>query len=89
MDKNALHANNVEHRDVHNLYAQVMHRATWEGLILRDVNEEVRPRPFLLTRGFFVGSQRYGAVWTGDNKAGVLMMKVFLSFFLFKLRGYI
>jgi alpha 1,3-glucosidase len=36
MDKANLHANGVEHRDVHNLYGQVMHRATWEGLIARD-----------------------------------------------------
>ena len=26
-------------------------------------------RPFVLSRAFFAGSQRYGSVWTGDNKA--------------------
>lgn len=24
-------------------------------------------RPFVLTRAFFAGSQRFGAMWTGDN----------------------
>ena len=24
-------------------------------------------RPFVLTRSFYAGSQRFGAMWTGDN----------------------
>jgi alpha 1,3-glucosidase len=38
--------------------------ATHMGLQKRD-----NARSFVLTRSFFAGSQQYGAVWTGDNKA--------------------
>ncbi|GKZ00409.1 hypothetical protein MPSEU_000993900 [Mayamaea pseudoterrestris] len=57
-----------EHREWHNLYGMLFHRATAEGQMKRsDSNEEVRP--FVLSRSFFAGSQRYGAIWTGDNTA--------------------
>jgi mannosyl-oligosaccharide alpha-1,3-glucosidase len=62
-----------EHREWHNLYGMLFHRATGEGQILR--NEQVQQdfadvhRPFVLSRSFFAGSQRYGAIWTGDNAA--------------------
>uniref|UniRef100_A0A1A8SMD4 Glucosidase, alpha, neutral AB n=1 Tax=Nothobranchius rachovii TaxID=451742 RepID=A0A1A8SMD4_9TELE len=65
MHKDAVHGS-WEHRDVHNLYGLYVHRATMEGLIQRSGGVE---RPFVLTRAFFAGSQRYGAVWTGDNAA--------------------
>jgi mannosyl-oligosaccharide alpha-1,3-glucosidase len=32
----------------------------------RDNDER---RPFVLTRSFFLGSQKFGAFWTGDNNA--------------------
>uniref|UniRef100_A0A3Q2NRX6 Glucosidase II alpha subunit n=1 Tax=Fundulus heteroclitus TaxID=8078 RepID=A0A3Q2NRX6_FUNHE len=65
MHKDALHGA-WEHRDVHNLYGIYVHMATAQGLIERSGGVE---RPFVLTRAFFAGSQRYGAVWTGDNAA--------------------
>ncbi|XP_068182026.1 neutral alpha-glucosidase AB isoform X3 [Antennarius striatus] len=65
MHKDAVHGA-WEHRDVHNLYGLYVHMATAEGLIQRSGGVE---RPFVLTRAFFAGSQRYGAVWTGDNSA--------------------
>ncbi|KAK3526863.1 hypothetical protein QTP86_000721 [Hemibagrus guttatus] len=55
-----------ENRDVHNLYGLYVHMATAEGLIQRSGGKE---RPFVLSRAFFAGSQRYGAIWTGDNSA--------------------
>ncbi|XP_041037951.1 neutral alpha-glucosidase AB-like isoform X1 [Carcharodon carcharias] len=66
MHKDAVHMGGFEHRDVHNLYALYVQMATSNGLIQRSGGIE---RPFVLTRGFFAGSQRYGAVWTGDNSA--------------------
>ncbi|KAM3866502.1 neutral alpha-glucosidase AB [Diretmus argenteus] len=65
MHKDAVHGA-VEHRDLHNLYGFYVQMATAEGLIQRSGGVE---RPFVLTRAFFAGSQRYGAVWTGDNAA--------------------
>ncbi|CAE8687462.1 unnamed protein product, partial [Polarella glacialis] len=55
----------VEHRDVHNVYGFYHHMATVEGHLLRAPNV----RPFVLTRSFFAGSHRLGAIWTGDNMA--------------------
>jgi len=69
MSKDAVHYGGVEHRNLHNLYGLLMHRATTEGLIERDALTTAA-RPFVLSRSFFAGSQRMGAAfWTGDNAA--------------------
>lgn len=59
------HFDGFEHRDIHNMYGFLMTKATFEGMA------KSRPldRPFILTRSFFAGSQRYCAAWTGDNQA--------------------
>lgn len=51
------------HLELHNVYGQLMSRATYEGLSQLRPNE----RPFVLTRASYAGGQRYAAVWTGDN----------------------
>ncbi|KAF6002954.1 hypothetical protein F1559_001367 [Cyanidiococcus yangmingshanensis] len=67
LPKNVRHRQGtLEHADIHNLYGQMVHRATFLGLRQGRSGHE---RPFVLSRSFFTGSQRYGAVWTGDNAA--------------------
>lgn len=65
MPKDCLHHGGWEHRHVHNLYGLAYTAITYEGLLQRNPNK----RPFILTRAHFSGSQRYAALWTGDNKA--------------------
>lgn len=53
----------IPHSAAHNVYGLFQTRATYEAL------ERLRPgrRPFVLTRAASSGSQRYSALWTGDN----------------------
>ena len=67
MPKDNLHYGNWEHRDVHNLNGMTFQNATYHALTTRKPGE--LRRPFVLTRSFFAGSQRVGAMWTGDNQA--------------------
>ncbi|CEG46354.1 alpha-glucosidase ii [Plasmopara halstedii] len=83
MRKGCRSINDVEHREWHNLYGTLFQRATMEGQLVRQQppHESLLPfddtlqltsemqRPFVLSRAFSAGSQRYGAIWTGDNKA--------------------
>ncbi|KAH9965438.1 glycoside hydrolase family 31 protein [Russula dissimulans] len=64
MPKDLIHHGGWEHRDIHNINGMFLPRITSEGLIARGKTPK---RPFVLTRSFFAGSQRYGAMWTGDN----------------------
>ena len=67
MQKDLLNLAGCEHREWHNLYGMLFHRSTGEGLVRR--NDDGNVRPFVLSRSFFAGSQRYGAIWTGDNES--------------------
>ncbi len=53
----------LPHREVHNIYAMLQTMST------RTALEGLQPdkRSFVLTRAAFAGSQRYAALWTGDN----------------------
>lgn len=52
------------HLQAHNVYGLTMAKASYEG-----AREEMKKRPFLLTRAAYAGSQRYTAIWTGDNRS--------------------
>ncbi|KAK5164650.1 glucosidase II [Saxophila tyrrhenica] len=68
--KDLLHHGNWEHRDLHNINGMTFVNATYDAILSRDKDEDKHPiRPFVLTRSFYAGSQRLGAMWTGDNQA--------------------
>lgn len=67
------HVDGWEHRDVHNMYGLLMTKATYEGMAKYRSHLD---RPFILTRSFFAGSQRYCAAWTGDNQAKWEYLKI-------------
>lgn len=84
MQKDLLHNADIEHRDVHNLYGFYYHMATHQGLAQRGKNVfgADGDRPFVLSRSFFAGSQRLGAIWTGDNESKWSHMKVSIPMLL-------
>ena len=51
-------------KEFHNLYGFGQVQATYDG-----VRELTGKRPFVLTRAAFAGSQRYSAIWAGDNSS--------------------
>lgn len=55
----------ADFKRMHNLYGHLMAEATYESLRAARPDE----RPFVLTRAGFAGTQRWSAVWTGDNVA--------------------
>jgi len=51
-------------KEVHNLYGHYEGVATYEGL-----KKIQNTRPFVLTRSASAGTQRFSALWTGDNSS--------------------
>ena len=52
----------ADHAEMHNVYGHLMAKATYQGL-----KEQDGRRPFVISRACYAGSQKYTAVWTGDN----------------------
>jgi len=57
----------VEHREVHNIYGYGQHKATYEGMVNRNQDKNIRPH--VLSRSFYAGSQKWTTIWTGDTGA--------------------
>jgi alpha-glucosidase len=54
-----------DHARYHNVYGMQMIKGTREGIAAANPTK----RPFVLSRANYIGGQRYGATWTGDNSA--------------------
>ncbi|EAX95621.1 Glycosyl hydrolases family 31 protein [Trichomonas vaginalis G3] len=65
--KDNIHFGGVENREVHNIYGHLNSFSTFDGLLHRNNDQNIRP--FVLSRSFFSGSQRYAFTWSGDNTA--------------------
>ncbi|CDW73021.1 cre-aagr-4 protein [Stylonychia lemnae] len=59
--------NEPSHKDLHNAYGLLMAKQSYQGAYERENDRNLRP--FMLSRSVFFGSQKYGAMWTGDNQA--------------------
>ena len=82
MQRDNIHYGGWEHRDIHNINGMlfvsppiagfsalylnlfIQTNLTWQAL---EARSNPPKRPFVLTRSFYAGSQRFGAMWTGDN----------------------
>ena len=54
----------TNHEEAHNVYGHFMSQATYEGM-----KELTGKRPLVITRACYAGTQKYSAVWTGDNQS--------------------
>lgn len=52
------------HKELHNVYGHFMAKATYEG-----IKKHTDKRPLVITRACYSGSQKYAAIWTGDNQS--------------------
>lgn len=66
--KDVLHHGGWENRALHNANGVLYMNNTALGLMRREGRDaSALRRPFVLSRSFWAGAQRFGAVWTGDN----------------------
>ena len=52
------------HDELHNVYGHFMAKATYNG-----IKKHTGKRPLVITRACYSGTQKYSAVWTGDNQS--------------------
>jgi alpha 1,3-glucosidase len=65
--KDLRHINGLEIRETHNMYGMTQAVSTATGELERDqVIGQPKRRPFVLTRSWFAGVQRWAFAWTGD-----------------------
>ncbi|KAH7649913.1 hypothetical protein FG379_001757 [Cryptosporidium bovis] len=57
---------NLEEREIHSLYSFYNVRSVFNGLLNKF---KIKRRPFILSRSFWFGSNRYSFVWTGDSES--------------------
>ena len=57
---------NVEHREIHNIYGYYYQKVAFNSLLNRFNN---KIRPFILSRSYYAGCQKNGWIWTGDQGA--------------------
>eukprot|EP01059_Diplonema_ambulator_P030590 TRINITY_DN5304_c0_g1_i3.p1 TRINITY_DN5304_c0_g1~~TRINITY_DN5304_c0_g1_i3.p1 ORF type:complete len:802 (+),score=131.92 TRINITY_DN5304_c0_g1_i3:47-2452(+) len=79
MHDDAVHYDGSKHVEVHNMYGHLHAKATHDGLIGRSKSAR---RGFVLSRSFFAGTQRYAAIWTGDNQASWAHLKASVDMLL-------
>lgn len=77
--KDVIHDGNFEERSIHNLYGLSVHETTYNAM--KKIYEKLT-RPFILTRSYFIGSQRSAATWTGDNVATWEYLKISIPMIL-------
>lgn len=64
---------NTVHHDVHNMYGYEMARSAGEYL------NTLPQRYLLFSRSSYIGSHRYGGIWTGDNASNWENLEIFLK----------
>lgn len=63
------------HEEVHNIYGHLEAEATHQAWDKFKPND----RPFILTRAYYTGTQRYAGSWTGDNHSSWEHLKLSMS----------
>lgn len=67
-----------DHARYHNVYGMLMIKGSRDGIMATNPDK----RPFVLSRASYIGGQRYGASWSGDNSANWYHLETSVSMVL-------